>query len=190
VKAWRGITLRGTKTAPVEARLIAEILRRGQVPASQVPTADVQGLRADLVAQIGDVKRRIIRMWDRPFPEFASGFTAVCGQTARTLLETWTLPAQLAAVPTARLATRLARLSHGHVGAENARAVKAAAQQSIGVNRAADALALERRLLWRQLRERERLVADWDREIHRRDAALDPYLRTGPGWGAATAPAI
>jgi transposase len=196
VKARRGTTLRGTKTDPVDARLIAEILQREHVPSSHVPAADVQGLRdltrlrADLVAQIGDVKRRIISVLDRTFPEFATCFTDVCGQAARTLLETWTLPEELAAVPTARLAAVLTRLSHGHFGSEKARAVKEAAEQSIGVKRGADALAFELRLLLRQTRELEHLVAELDGEINRRYAALDPYLRTVPGLGAATAPAI
>jgi hypothetical protein len=42
----------------------------------------------------------------------------------------------------------------------------------------------------RQIRELEHLVAELDGEINRRYAALDPYLRTVPGLGAATAPAI
>jgi transposase len=196
VKARRGTTLRGTKTDPVDARLIAEILQREQVPSSHVPEADVQGLRdltrlrADLVAQIGDVKRRIISILDRTFPEFSTCFADIYGQAARTLLELWTLPEELAAVPTARLAALLARLSHGHFGVEKARAVKEAAQQSIGVRRAADALAFELRLLLRQIRELERLVAELDQEIGHRYAALDQYLRTIPGLGATTAPAI
>jgi transposase len=196
VKARRGTTLRGTKTDPVDARLITAILQREQVPSSHVPEVTVQGLReltrlrADLVAQIGDVKRRVISILDRTFPEFATYFSDVCGQTARTVLETWTLPEQLAAVPTARLAALLARLSHGHFGTEKARAVKEAAQHSIGVRRAADALAFELRLLLRQIRELEHLVADLDQEIGGRYAGLDHYLRTIPGLGQATAPAI
>jgi len=43
VKARRGSTLRGTKSDPVDARLLAAILPRGQGPASHVPTADVPG---------------------------------------------------------------------------------------------------------------------------------------------------
>jgi transposase len=196
VKARRGTTLRGTKTDPVDARLITEILQREHVPISHVPEAPVQGLReltrlrADLVGQIGDVKRRIISILDRTFPEFAAYFSDVCGQAARTVLETWTLPEQLAEVSTARLAALLARLSHGHFGTENARAVKEAAQQSIGVRRAADALAFELRLLLRQIRELEHLVAELDREIKHRYASLEQYLRTIPGVGQATAPAI
>jgi transposase len=45
-------------------------------------------------------------------------------------------------------------------------------------------------LLLRQIRDLERLVAELAQEISRRYAALDKYLRTGPGLGAATAPAI
>jgi transposase len=196
VKARRGTTLRGTKTDPVDARLITEILQREHVPISHVPEATVQGLReltrlrADLVAQIGDVKRRIISILDRTFPEFATYFNDVCGQAARTVLETWTLPEELAAVPTTRLAALLARLSHGHFGPEKARAVKEAAQQSIGVRRAADALAFELRLLLRQIRDLEHLVVELDREINQRYTGLAPYLRTIPGVGQTTAPAI
>lgn len=84
---------------------------------------DLTRLRADLVAQIGDVKRRIISILERSFPEFAACHGDVCGLTARPLLETWTLPEQLAAVPTARLAALLARLSHDHFGAEKAQAL-------------------------------------------------------------------
>jgi transposase len=195
VKARRGTTLRGTKTDAVEARLIADLLQREDVPTSHVPEADVQGLRdltrwrADVVAQLGEVKRRIISILDRTFPEFATCFSDVCGQAARTVLETWTLPEQLAAVPTTRLAARLARLSHGHFGTEKARAVKEAAQQSIGVRRGADALAFELRLLLRQIRELERLVADVDGESGQRYARWDRYLLTIPGLGPATAPA-
>jgi len=98
VNGRRGTTLRGTKTDPVDARLIAELLQREHVPSSHVPEAAVQGLseltrlRADLVAQIGDVIRRIISIMDRTFPEFATYFSDVCGQSARTVLEAWTLP--------------------------------------------------------------------------------------------------
>jgi transposase len=55
---------------------------------------------------------------------------------------------------------------------------------------AADALVFEVRLLLRQIRALEWLVMDLDREINRRYVAWDQYLRTIPGLGAATAPAI
>jgi transposase len=81
---------RGTKTDAVDARLLAEILQREDVLTSHVPEADVEGLRdwtrlrVDMVARIGDVKRRISSILDRAFPEFATCFTEVCGQAART----------------------------------------------------------------------------------------------------------
>jgi transposase len=42
----------------------------------------------------------------------------------------------------------------------------------------------------RQIRELERPVAELDQEIARRFTALEQYLRTMPGLGTATAPAI
>jgi transposase len=196
VKARRGTTLRGTKTDTVDARLIADIVRREEVPTSHVPEACVQGLReltrvrADLVAQIGDVKRRVIGVLDRTFPEFASCFRDVFGLTARTVLEEWTLPEQLAAVPTARLAALLSHVSRGRFGPPKARVLQKAAQHSIGVRRGADALAFEVRLLLRQVSYLESQVAELDEEIGRRYRELDTSLATIPGLGPATAPAI
>jgi transposase len=196
VKARRGTTLRGTKTDPVDARLIADIIRREEVPTSHIPEAAVQGLReltrlrADLVAQIGDIKRRVITVLDRTFPEFASCFGDVFGLAARAVLEEWALPEQIAAVPTAQLTALLVRVSRGHCGANTARAVHDAAQHSIGVRRGADALAFELRLLLRQVHYLEGQVAELDQEIGRRYSTVETTLRTIPGLGPATAPAI
>jgi transposase len=196
VKARRGTTLRGTKTDTVDAQLIATIIRQDDVPTSHIPEAAVQGLRAltrlraDLVAQIGDVKRRVIAVLDRTFPEFPTCFRDVFGLTARTVLEEWTLPEQLAAVPTAELTVLLTRMSRGRFGATTAQALHTAAQHSIGVRRGADALAFELRLLLRQVSYLESQVTELDQEIDRRYEAADAYLLTIPGLGPATAPAI
>jgi transposase len=97
VKARRGTTLRGTQTDPVDARLIADILRRAEVPTTQMPDAAGQGLReltrlrSDLVAQSSDSKRWGITALDRGFAAFAPGFRDVCGLTAQALLAAWAL---------------------------------------------------------------------------------------------------
>lgn len=196
VKARRGTTLRGTKTDTVDARLIAEIIRRDKVPLSHIPDAAVQGLRdltrlrADLVEQTSDVKRRVIAVLDRTFPEFAHCFRDVCGQTARAVLNEWTLPEQIAAVPTEQLTALIEQLSHGRLGAAQAQTLQEAAQHSIGVHRGADALAFELRLLLQQVGYLEGQIAELDQEIGQRYRTLDGYLLTIPGVGAATAPAI
>ena len=126
VKARRGQTLRGTKTDPVDAQLIAEIIRTEQVPISHIPDAAVQGLRdltrlrADLVDQIGDVKRRVIGVLDRTFPALASCFSDVFGLTVRTVLEEGALPEEIAAVPTEQLTALIERVSRRHFGAATA----------------------------------------------------------------------
>jgi hypothetical protein len=98
-------------------------------------------LRADLVAQSGDVKRRVIVVLERTFPECAPCFRDVWGLTARAGLAEWTLPEQLAAVPTAELTALLTRLSRGRFGAATAHAIHEAARHRIGVWRGAEALA-------------------------------------------------
>lgn len=196
VKARRGTTLRGTKTDTVDAQLIAAILRQERVPHSHIPEATVQGLReltrlrAELVAQVGAVKRRVITVLDRTFPEFADCFSDVCGVTARAILTEWPLPEQLAAVPTAHLTALIERVSRGRLGADPAQAIQAAAHHSIGVHRGADALAFELRLLLRQVGYLESQVDELDQEISQRYHALDTYLPTIPGLGPVTAPAI
>lgn len=61
---------------------------------------------------------------------------------------------------------------------------------TIGVRRGADALAFELRLLLRQGHYLEGQVGELDQEIGRRYSAVDTALRTIPGLGPATAPAI
>jgi transposase len=196
VKARRGTTLRGTKTDTVDAQLIATVIRQDDVPISHIPEAAVQGLRAltplraDLVTQIGEVKRRVIAVLDRTFPEFSTCFRDVFGLTARTVLEEWPLPEQLAIVPTSELTTLLTRVSRGRFGAATAQAIHTAAQHSIGVRQGAEALAFELRLLLRQVTYLEGQVAELDQEIDRRYGELDAHLPTIPGLGPATAPAI
>jgi transposase len=187
---------RGSKTDPVDARLIAEILRLEEVPTSHVPDAAVQGLReltrlrADLVTQISDINHRVVTMLDRVFPEFATCFRDVCGLTGCAILEAWALPEEIAPMPTAQLSPLIARVSHGRFGADTARAVQEAAQHSVGIRRGADALAFELRLLLRQVGYVDRRVVDLDQEIGRPCKALDVYLLTIPRLCPATAPAI
>jgi transposase len=190
------MTLRGTTTDPVDALLIATIIRHDEVPTSHIPDAAVQGLReltrlrADLVGQIGEVKRRVITVLDRPFPEFATCCGDIFGLTARAVLEEWALPEQLAAVPTAQLTALMTQVSRGHCGAAKAQAVHDAARHSVGVRRGAEALAFELRLLLRHVGYLESQVAELDQEIGQRYRQLDTALLTIPGLGAATAPAI
>ena len=196
VKARRGTTLRGTNTDPVDARLLPERWPRQHGPMSHGPEATGPGRRelprwrADRVAQLGAGTRRLSRIRARPWPACATDVSAGCGQAARPVGETWTWPEELAAVPPSRRAALLARVSHGHVGSENARAVQEAAPQRIGVRRAAAALALERRLWLRQSRDLEPVVAALERESQQRDPGLAPSLRPRPGGGQTTAPAM
>jgi len=44
-------------------------------------------LRADLVAQMGEVKRRGIAVLDRTFPALTTSFPDVCGLTAHKVLK-------------------------------------------------------------------------------------------------------
>lgn len=74
-------------------------------------------------------------------------------------------------------------------GAAKARAIKKAAQQNLGVQRGADALAFGLRPLLQQVRELERLVGELAREIAQRYPSMARHLPTIPGLGLATAPA-
>ena len=53
-------------------------------------------------------------------------------------VQKWTLPEQLAAVPTARLAALISQVSRGRFGPPKARVLQKAAPHSIGVRRGAD----------------------------------------------------
>ncbi|GHV45942.1 hypothetical protein FACS1894204_06540 [Synergistales bacterium] len=100
--ALRNINIRKTKTDKKDSVLIADVIRFGRYTETVLPDEpilqlrEVSRCRTGLVESVGNLKRKILCILDRIFPEFASCFSTVFGTTPTELLQEFADPEELA----------------------------------------------------------------------------------------------
>jgi transposase len=169
--AYRQSFLRKTKTDRRDSWIIADLVRIGRGRAALVPDQAILQLREltrfrfSLVDQIADLKRKILSVLDRVFPEYETLFSDVFRQSSRALLAQATTADEIAAFDLDELTALLERSSRGRFGAEKAREIKALAAQSLGVSFLADAVRLEVRCMLAHIAFLEGQIAELDAQI-------------------------
>ena len=104
VKSFRNTNLRGAKSDNVDAEQIAVLLQFGNFDRCNVSADHIMNLReltrlkSDLTANLGNLKRKMIAVVDRIFPEFAKIFANKFGLTVVTLLTDYQTPEEFAAL--------------------------------------------------------------------------------------------
>lgn len=117
VKAFRNTNLRGDKSDDIDAARIAVLLRFGDFQRCNVLVDKLMNLRqltrlrSELVALNGDVKRKIISVLDRIFPEFPSVFADCFGKTAMHLITAYPTPEELSSLSLIKLEKIIKKLS-------------------------------------------------------------------------------
>lgn len=196
VHAYRRTGIRKHKSDKHDAFWIADFLRIGGTAPSKVPSHTLLQLRQlarfrfHLVDQIGDVKRKIIGLLDRVFPEYETLFSSVFLATSRRLLQEALTAQDFAAFDLAELTQVLHSASRGRFGEAKARQIIATAQHSIGVTFLADAARLELGCLLAQIEFLQAQVEEVDGALAQLLAQTDQYLTTIPGVGTVTGAAI
>lgn len=112
---------------------------------------ELSRLRVEFTQTVGDIKRRILGILDRIFPEFPGCFGNVFGRAAIQFLKTYPDPEELADADLSELAALLKESSQGRLSLDKARELKERAANSFGIRYGLDALVLELRLLLEQL---------------------------------------
>lgn len=148
-EAFAKARIRRTKTDPIDALGIAQLLRFGQVSVAIIP--DERSLRLrELTRYRTAVLRLLVRFSNlltsrvaRTFPELVRCFPGGWSASALGLLEKYPVPRDIAPLPVADLAKELRSLSHGQLGVAKAEQVSKAAQNTVGLPKAADVYALE-----------------------------------------------
>ena len=155
--ALRNINIRKTKTDRKDSALIADVLRFGRYTETVLPEEPIIQLRelsrcrTGLVESSGNLKRKILGILDRIFPEFAGSFSTVFGTTPTELLQEFADPEELANCDIEKLIKLLEKESRGRHSDKKAQELKNKAAQSIGIRFGLDALKFELRLLLQQL---------------------------------------
>ena len=134
--ALRNLYIRKTKTDSVDAKIIADVIRIGQYSETQLADENIIALRDlnrqrfYLVDMAADLKRKIIAMMDRIFPEYQDFFSDMFGKTSVQVMKEYTSPEQILQIPTERLTQLLKKASRGRFTETKAKELKALAANS------------------------------------------------------------
>jgi transposase len=193
--AFRNMLIRKTKTDRVDSHIIASVLRFGNYNETILPDEKLTQLkelsrcRLGLVETVGDLKRKILTILDRVFPEFASCFSDVFGASPTELLNEYTTPEELAEADVKKLVNLLERSSRGRHSINKANELQAKARRSVGVKKGVKALTFELKLLLEQMDFINKQVAELNSFI---TEIMEDFqlILTIPGIGAVTGGAI
>lgn len=136
----RELYIRKTKTDAKDSLIIADLVRFGRCQASNVPQDKLLALRelcrsrAYLIDTAADLKRKLIALLDRIFPEYETLFDSIFGKASVAVLRKYPTPQKLKNAHLEKLTEILWESSGGHFGEWKARQLKEAAYNSFGID--------------------------------------------------------
>lgn len=187
--AMREMFIRKTKTDSKDSFIIAEVIRFGRYSTSNVAQDKLLALkelcrnRSYLMDMAGDLKRKIIALLDRVFPEFETQFDSVFCRSAIAVLERYPTPQKLANAQVPKLADILWRSSNGHFGEWKARELKEAARTSFGIDDCESAYSTLIGLMLQQLNSLQLAADELEDDISILFKSFDTTLTSIPGIG-------
>lgn len=197
-QAQRKAHIRRTKTDKRDALMIAKLLRLGELHLSYVPEKEIFYLREltrfrfGLADTIGDLKRQIIAILDKVFPEYQSLFSNSFLKSARAILENEYLPSELVDLDLEELTKLLRENSNGHFKEEKAKELKEKAKNSVGLSFLEDVAKLKISLILPQIKLCEKSLKRLDNEIAKiyQRGNYSKHLLTIPGINEVLAASI
>jgi len=196
VKSFRNTNLRGAKSDNVDAERIAVLLQFGNFDRCNVSTDQIMNLReltrlkSDLTANLGNLKRKMIAVVDRIFPEFAKIFANKFGLTVVTLLTDYQTPEEFASLSLEELTALIKGLSKRGVNRDKIQRLHEAARNSIGISFGREGFKIELSILLIQLKSLEKQIDFLEGKIAEMVNELKSPLFTIPGIGKTTGAAI
>ncbi len=196
VAAYRRSGVRKVKNDRSDAIWIADFVRianpsptRQDLPV-HLQLRELSRFRFRLNEQIGDIKRKLLTILDRVFPEYEQLFSSVFLQTSRSLLQQAVSAQEIAEMDLQELETLLHAASRGRFGGEKAQQIHAQAVQSVGVGFLADAAGIEMRCLLAQIELLEQQRDQIDTVLTTLMSQIPQHITSIPGIGPATGAAI
>lgn len=196
VKAFRNTNLRGAKTDNIDAQRIATLLKFGDFQRCNVSIDQMMDLRQltrlryDLVASSSNLKRRIIAVLDRIFPEFGKIFENRLGKTALALIKEYPFPENLASLSLNELKSIIKSVSKRGIADEKIKSLHQAASNSIGISFGRQGFGIELEVLLIRFSVLQQQVDMIEEKIKVIMEELNTSLLTIPGLGLVTGAAI
>ena len=135
----REMFIRKTKTDAKDSFIIAELIRFGRYAESNVAQDKLLALkelcryRFYLVDMASDLKRKIIALIDRVFPEYETQFDSIFCKSSVAVLKKYPSAQKISNANLSKLTEILWKSSNGHFGEWKARELKALARNSFGI---------------------------------------------------------
>jgi len=192
----RELFLRKTKTDARDSLVIAEVIRFGRYLPSNVSQEKLLALkelcrnRSYLMDMIGDLKRKVVALMDRVFPEYESQFSSLFGKTSLAVLLNYPTPKKLANAQLPRLTSILLQSSNGRFGEWKARQLKALAKDSFGVDDCEGVYSTLISMMLKQIQELLEKCTALEGQINTLLQQFDTKLTTIPGIGPTLAATI
>ena len=196
VKSFRNTNLRGAKSDNVDAERIAVLLQFGNFDRCNVATDHIMTMReltrlkSDLTANLGNLKRKVIAVIDRIFPEFAKIFVNKFGSTVVALLTDYQTPEEFAALSLSELTSLIKSLSKRGVNQDKIQKLHEAARNSIGISFGREGFKIELSILLIQLKSLEEQISFLENRIGEIAAEMNSSIFSIPGIGKTTGAAI
>ena len=187
--ALRNLYIRKTKTDSVDSKIIADVIRIGQYSETQLADDKILSLRDlsrqrfYLVDMASDLKRKIIAMMDRIFPEYQDFFSNMFGKTSVQVMKECTSPEQILEIPTEKLTEMLKKASRGRFKESKAKELKELASNSFAAMLSSDMISLLIRQMLEQIDLLEKQISDIEQIIAVQFAEFNTKLATIPGVG-------
>ena len=196
VAAYRRSGVRKVKNDRSDAVWIADFVRianpsptRQDLPVL-LQLRELSRFRFRLTEQIGDIKRKLLTILDRVFPEYEQLFSSVFLQASRALLEQAVSAQEVAEMDLQELETLLHAASRGRFGREKAQQIQAQARLSVGIGFLADAAQMEMRCLLAQIELLEQQRDQIDAALAKLMSQIPQHITSIPGIGPSTGAAI
>lgn len=196
VHAYQQSGIRKRKTDTIDAIWIADFVRIGGAELRSDASARMLTLQLrqltrfhfNLTDQIGDIKRQILGILDRVFPEYEQFFSHVFITTSRQLLAEAIMPQDFLNFDLHELEALIQKASRGRLSRDKAQEIQLVARQSVGIRFLADAARVQMGCLLAQLAFLEQQVLEVDAAVEQLVAQLpQQYLTTIPGIGPLVA---
>lgn len=185
--ALRNLYIRKTKTDSVDSKIIADVIRIGEYSETQladdkiISLRDLSRQRFFLVDMASDIKRKIIAMMDRIFPEYQDFFSDMFGKTSIQVMKECTSPEQILEISTEKLTSLLKKASRGRFSENKAKELKTLAASSFAALLSSDMTSLLIRQMLEQIDLLEKQISDIEKIIASQFNEFNTKLTTIPG---------
>lgn len=196
IAAYRKSGIRKIKSDATDAIWIADYIRIANLAPSELSIPvylqlrELSRFRFRLTEQIGDIKRKLLTILDRVFPEYAQLFSSVFLQASRAVLKEAVSAQEFADFDLQELATILHNSSSGRFGLAKAEKIQQQARQSVGIGFLTDALRMEMRCLLEQLELLDTQREQIDQTTQLLMQQIPQHITSIPGIGPITGAAI